>query len=718
MYAEVVLPLPLTQSFHYTVPPALAHDVRVGSRILVPFGRRTLTGYIIKLRQKKPSPGFEFKDIKEVLDPYPVFSSRFLTFTRKLSEYSYSSWGELLQASLPPSFDVHSQTRFLLVDSTGKLAEGHDLRREESEILKLLERDAYTEIYLRRSLKHADVDVSRLLQRLLRLGLIVKVQEIERDLPRWMQAESPSATQLEMDFSLDPETARLVEPLRSKLRKRAFSSHLLQLPAAKRRAAYLSLLRECLSLGRRVLYLTPEILLSQDFLADIEGKMVGRAALLHSRLSKAQRELLWRRIKRREVDVVLGPRSALLSPLEGVGLVIVDEEQAESFYQRENPAYEARWGARLRAQQESAMLVLGSAWPSVETYFRSRKRGSWLGIESRAVSGQTSILDDRTFRSVIAAKILNRIRRRLTAREGIVVFCSRRGYAAMLACSRCPFTPRCRRCDVAMSFHKKEGRLVCHYCNATEIPSSSCPRCGSKIVATRGPGIEVISEELRRNFPEHRMESFDKDEAGKKSEQDAILSRFQNGETEILVGTPLLAHRVDLVPVSMVVIFNPEVFLGMSDFQAAQKTYQNMRRMMAFLQDTRSSELIVQTSFPEHHSILAAVFGDYRDFYRQELRYRQVMNYPPFSCMAEVVFQDESLRTAARRSREFISRLENVENSPSFEILGPARAPLSKLRGKNRVQVFVKAGNKKKLDAVLREAWESSRGRRSIFIYE
>jgi primosomal protein N' (replication factor Y) len=521
-----------------------------------------------------------------------------------------------------------------------------------------------------------------------------------------------------MDFSLDKETDRLMEPLRSKLRAGIFSPHLLQLPAVQRRAVYQALLRECLSRGRRVLYLTPEISLSQDFLADIERKMGGRTALLHSRLSKAQRELQWRRIKGGEVDVVLGTRSALLSPLEEVGLIIVDEEQEEAFYQRENPAYDTRWGARLRAQQESALLVLGSAWPSVETYFRAKKRGSWLGLESRPVIRQTTILDDRTFQSVIGSKILNRVRRRLDNREAVVVFCNRRGYAAVLACSRCTYTPRCRRCDVAMSFHKKEGRLICHYCNATAIPSVSCPRCGSKIVATRGPGIEVISEELHRNFPEHRVESFDKDGAGKRSERDTILSRFQMGEVDILVGTPLLAHRADLIPVSMVVIFNPEVFLGISDFQAAQKTYQNMKRMIGFLRENRSSELIVQTSFPEHHSILQAALGEYRDFYRQELQYRQVMNYPPFSCMAEVVFQEENLRTAARRSREFISHLEKNEKSSSLEILGPALAPLSRLRGKNRVQVFIKAGSRKELDTVLRESWESSRGRRSLFIFE
>ena len=716
MYAEVVLPLPLSQSFHYAVSAALSDQVEIGSRVLVPFGRRTLTGYVIKLRLKKPVPKMAFKAIHEVLDPNPVFSMEFLTFTRKLADYNYSSWGELLQASLPPSFDIHSQTRYLVMDNTGVTALQHNLKPEELKVLELLQKEAYTEVYLKRFFKNGDV--SKLLQRLMRLGLIVQVQDLQRDKPRRDVAVATSSAQLEMDFSLDKETNPVTKLLRGKLRERAFVPYLLQLPAVKRRAVYLALLKECLSSGRRVLFLTPEISLSQDFLASFEMKMGGRTALLHSRLSKAQRELQWRRIKAGEVHVVLGTRSALLSPVEELGLIIVDEEQDDAFYQRESPAYETRWGARLRAQQESALLLYGSAWPSVETLHRAKKRSVYLGKETRPALKQTSILDDRTFPAVIASKIINRIRRRLEAKEVVLVFCNRRGYAAVLKCSRCTYTPLCQRCDVAMSYHKKDGHLICHYCNATEIPSTSCPKCGNKTVFTRGPGIEVISEELHRKFPDHRIESFDKDETSKKADQDAILQDFRKGEIDILVGTPLLAHRLDLPSVGMVVIFYPEVFLGISDFRAGQKTFQSMNRMIGFLREARDSELIVQTSFPEHYSILSAALGDFRAFYRQELQYRQMMNYPPFSCMAEVVFQDVNLRAAARKSREFSTQVKKSPGNSLIEVLGPALAPLSRLRGKNRVQIFIKASSKKELDAVLKKPLESQRGRRSVFIYQ
>ncbi len=716
MYAEVVLPLPLAKSFHYKVPASFRENVDIGSRILVPFGRRAMTGFVIKLRQKNPVPGMELKMITEVLDPYPVFSSRFLTFTQKLADYFYSSWGEVLQASLPPSFVVRSQTRYLVSDNAGVGDNKQKLSPAEARILELLRKEAYTEAYLRRFFK--GLDISRLLRRLQKIGLVLQVQELQRDKPRQNMTKALAASQLEMDFSLDKESFQLTKILKAKIKEKAFVPYLLQLPAVMRKPVYLALVRECLSLGRRVLFLTPEISLTQEFMTSFEGKMGGRVALLHSRLSKAQRELQWRRIKGGEVDVVLGPRSALLSPLEDLGLIVVDEEQDDSYYQLESPAYETRWGARLRAQQDKALLVLGAAWPSVETEHRAKKRAHWLGKESRPGKKLTTILDDRTFPAVIGNKIINRIRRRLDEKEPVLVFCSRRGYAAVLACSRCTYTPRCRRCDVAMSYHKKEGHLVCHYCNATEAPAPSCPQCGNKIVNTRGPGIEVISDELRKNFPQHQVESFDRDEAGKRADQEAILTRFHTGKTGILVGTPLLAHRIDLPSVSMIVIFYPEVFLGLSDFQAGQKTFQSMNRMIRFLSAGRNSELIVQTAFPEHHSILNAAFGDYRAFYRQELQYRQVMNYPPFSCMAEVVFQDENLRTAARRSREFSSQVKKSQAAARIEILGPARAPLSKLRGKNRIQVIIKAKNKKELDAVLKEPLRSMPAKRSVTIFE
>ncbi len=310
LYAEVVLSLPLDQSFSYIVPESCKKSAKIGSRVLVPLGQRMLTGFIVKLRKRRASPELKLKEIAEVLDEEPVFPPSFLSFTRKLCAYYYSSWGELLQASLPPSFILKSKTRVALSDEGRAALQGEDLSREERELLGFLRKRSYSTLFLRRKFKVKNL--SHLLFRLEKKGLILVQKEITKVRKKTTAAAPLSQTQLEIDFSLDAQSRKVADQITRKMEKKAFSPFFLYGPQEKRGAVYSSLIKEILARGSRVLYLVPEITLTQTLIERFEKRLGEKVALLHSQLSERKRELEWRKIKEGEADVVVGPRSALV----------------------------------------------------------------------------------------------------------------------------------------------------------------------------------------------------------------------------------------------------------------------------------------------------------------------------------------------------------------------------------------------------------------------
>jgi primosomal protein N' (replication factor Y) len=712
LYAEVILSLPLDQSFSYIVPESCQKKAKVGSRVLVPLGKRMLTGFIVRLRKKRVSPEFELKEIAEVLDEEPIFSPPFLSFTRKLCAYYYSSWGELLQASLPPSFILKSKTRVALSEKGKAALKDEALSREERELLSFIRKRSYSSLFLKR--KFRVKNLPHLISRLEKKGLILVQKEIPKVRKKIAPAASLSQTQLEIDFSLDAKSREVADQITRKMKRKVFSPFFLYGPPEKREAVYSSLIKEILASGSRVLFLVPEIAITQTMMERFEKRLGKKAALLHSQLSERKRELEWRKIKEGEADVVVGPRSALFSPVGELGLIIVDEEEDDSYYQLESPSYDARKGAWLRAKQEGAALVYGSTLPTVEAFYRARKGKYLFCLDTEEKKTKAEIVDDRLERGLISSRLKEKIAERLKKGEPILVFFSRRGYASYLFCSRCNYISRCIHCDIALTYHKKEGRLVCHYCNFSLPKMDRCPDCGSRMIKERGIGIEAVEEELETIFPQARIALFATDL--KKREQERIIRNFWTGKIDILVGTQLLAHQVELPPVSLVAILFPETILTLADYRASQKTFQTLSRMIKFLKSDNKAEVVIQTALPHHFSIRQAALGDYFSFFKEELKLRRLMNYPPFSSMAEILFLGENLRNVATKSREFSAHVKSFEGD--VEILGPALASVSKVRGLNRVQVILKARRKKELDRVLRESLKSIKLRKSVWVYE
>jgi primosomal protein N' (replication factor Y) len=714
LYAEVVFALPGDRSYLYTVPAGEVERIAIGARVLAPLGPRSLTGFVIRTRRRRPSGDFEVKALMSVLDDEPVFSPALLKFTRSLSRWFYASWGEMLQAALPPALIVRSRTRFGLKPDRFPESEAEGLAADERRLIALLSRKSYTVSYLRR--RFPRLEIGALVQRWEKKGWLERKKELTRSAPPRRPHPSAAAGQLELDFSLDRRSLEAARRMGRILGDRKHACRLLHAAPAPRYAVYLYLLRECADRSRRALVLVPEIDLLRGLGPDLEKKLGERVALLHSRLTPSQRTREWERIRRGDVDVVVGTRSALFAPLDNLGLLIVDEEQDFSHHQRESPSYDARVGARIRARQERALLVYGSEWPTVEAVSRARRGGALIAIPGSRPEGAVEILEDPPLPSLISDRILARMQRRLNSgQEPVLVFCGRRGYASVLTCPRCRSSPRCPRCDVALSYHKQDGSLVCHICGFRRAFSRVCETCGSRIVRSHGPGIEVVVEHLERRFPQSRIARFDRDAEGREPEEERILERFRSGRIDILAGTPVLAHRFRFPPVPMVVIFHPESMLSAPDFQAGQRTANTIRQMMRCWDGGKGGELLVQTAFPGHHGIRSPARDRYEDFWAHEIQYRRGLSLPPFTHMAEIIFQGKTLRSLAGKTRDFTAWVEAT--GEEAEVMGPAIAPVSRIRGLNRVQMIVKAKRKSSLDRAIRGPLNRLRVKRSVLVF-
>jgi len=716
VYAEVVFPLPISRTFSYRLTAALRDKARVGARVAAPFGRRQLTGFIVHVGLTRPAGPAELKDIVDVLDDPPLFTPRFLAFTRLLSRYHYSSWGELLQAALPPSIAARPKALVSLTAVGRQSAAAGVLAGAEKPLAELLMDKAYSRIYLKRRLKAKDI--SALLARMEKKGLVETHDRAPRTGKTRAKTEEKQVRggrQLPLDFSFSPGAQAAAGKILDSLRRQAFSLSYLHASAPDREAVYLRLIKTVMAAGGRTLLLVPEITLSAALIGRLEQKMGERAAILHSRQTENQKEAEWRKIQSGKAAVVVGPRSALFAPVRDLRLVIVDEEQDGSFIQSENPAFDARQGALFRAKAEKAAAILGSATPSVGWFHRARSEGFLVTVEGSPSPAKARVVDMTRERGLLSRELEEAIRDRLARREQVLVFLNRKGYSSALVCPRCRYIPKCGRCDIALTYHKREDKLLCRYCGFETPALIRCPRCGEKFLGGREPGIEALEEEVRRKFPAGRVACFDTEVAARRRERAKVLDEAGQGRIDILLGTQLLVHQTGLPPATLVGILNPDALLSLADYRAAQKAYQSLTLMMRSGGENKA-EIIIQTALPDHYSIRSAASGDYAAFFKEEITFRRLMDYPPFSRMVEVVFQGTDLRGLARQARGFQDRVRSA--APDVEILGPARATVSKLRGQTRVHLLLRAKKKERLDAALDLVLSQTAWPKAVWVYD
>jgi primosomal protein N' (replication factor Y) len=481
---------------------------------------------------------------------------------------------------------------------------------------------------------------------------------------------------------------------------------------------YLRLADRARSAGQQTLLMVPEIALTPSVAALFRGAFGDRVAIQHSGLSDGERHDQWHRIRRGEVDVVVGTRSAVFAPLTRVGVIVVDEEHDTSYKQEEAPRYHGRDVAIVRGRNEQALVVLGSATPSMESYQHS------LSGKYAAASLVRRVLDrplasvrlvnmreeyaDEGPAVVISRALAAAIEARLQRREQVLVLLNRRGYATAVFCRQCGDAFECPNCTISLTVHtaRQGWKARCHYCNYSMTVPKACRKCAAPYLEQIGFGTEKVEHHLRERFPDARIGRVDRDSVRRRGALASILSRFASGDLDVLVGTQMIAKGHDFPRVTLVGVISADVGLGVADFRAGERTFQLLTQVAGRAgRGEQLGEAVVQTLYPEHYSIQLACRQDYPTFFERELAYRRGMRYPPIVALVNVVVRGRSFEDAMRTANDVVQRLKpfaTTPSTPSFSILGPAPAPLLRLRGEHRVQFFLKGVRRSDMRNALR----------------
>jgi primosomal protein N' (replication factor Y) len=552
-----------------------------------------------------------------------------------------------------------------------------------------------------RALEHAGIGASTL-STLSRKGLVrIERRPRRHTLDAFLAGLDPAQAG-EIRFSIEQQ--RAIDTVKESLGN--FAPFLLEgVTGSGKTEVYVELMREVVKRGEQALLMVPEISLTPVFAARLKERFGERIAILHSNLSPSERYDQWWRARRGEVDVAIGPRSALFVPFPRLGLIVVDEEGDGAYKQEETPRYNARDLAVVRAQSRGIPVILGSATPSLETR-ENAARGKYallrmtLRVEDRPLP-EVEIIDLRKERGekedrgfVIFSSVLrDALRETFAAGEQAIILINRRGYAPYMLCRECGHEFRCRDCSVTLTVHRREGRLICHYCGLNVPIPRRCPLCQGEVLQPIGFGTEKVDERFRREFPGISVEVLDRDSTRKKGELVRILDRFRTQETQALIGTQMLSKGHHFPNVTLTGVLNADSILGYPDFRAAEKTFYLLTQVAGRAgRGELRGKVMIQSAFPTHYAIQHATRHDYEAFYRSEIEFRKTFHYPPVTAMIAIVFRGEKLQDVERAAIESGRRLEEaVTPLAGTRIQGPAPAPMARIKAVWRYQILVRS---------------------------
>jgi primosomal protein N' (replication factor Y) len=546
------------------------------------------------------------------------------------------------------------------------------------------------------------------------LGTLVRRGLIELlDEPRDFTVSKLKPRRSPFEFEFSGAQKEALAKIGEAVAARGFSGMLLHgITGSGKTAVYLACMRQVLDQGRSSILLVPEIGLTPAVAADLRQVFGDEVAILHSGLSDAERAEQWHRIRRGEARVVAGTRSAVFAPVSDLALIIVDEEQDSSYKQEETPRYHARDVAVMRAKMAGAVVVLGSATPSLESYYNAKKNKYALvelrdRVENRPLP-EVEIVDMRQEfqetgqEQVISRKLAAEIRERLDKKEQVMVLLNRRGYSPVVLCRACGKTLQCKNCAVSMTHHKREQKMECHYCGSVERIPSKCAQCGSEYVYFVGTGSEKLEELLHGMFPQARIGRLDRDTVRERDDFEHALNALNEGALDMLVGTQMIAKGHDIHGVTLVGVIGADMALGLPDFRAAERTFQLLTQVAGRAGRGQSpGKVILQTYFQEHYAVQFAARHDFAGFYEKELQFRAWMHYPPYGAIANVLIRSEKLDEALSWSGELGRWFEKTRHE-GIRVLGPAAAPITRLKRDYRYHFILKSPSRERMNALLR----------------
>jgi len=733
MFVHVAVPVPGLDLLTYAVPAGVDPPA-VGARVVVPLGSRIVTGIVIERDTRPVSRGVDVKPIRQVLDAGSFVPADVVALARWTADYYAAGVGDTIPALLPPMArggraDAHKTLRMASITPAGLEAiaasevEGRQL--EGLQILSGSPAGIATSVLAARGIAAAAIS------RLARRGYIsLRHDRVDRD-PLAVSPLAPGVGTPVSDTGQsgarvvsDPTLARQLTPEQD-----AALGRLLALASAAdfrvallhgvtgsgKTEIYLRLAAAVRGRGRRVLILVPEIALTPAMAAVVRDAFGDRVAIQHSGLSDGERHDQWQRIRRGDIDVVVGTRSAVFAPLEQVGLIVVDEEHDGSYKQEESPRYNGRDVAIVRGRQAGALVVLGSATPSMESYHNAMTgKYERIVLTRRVLDRPLAAVTVVDMREEYAAEgpdvILSRalrdgIRARVARGEQALVLLNRRGFATAVFCRQCAGTLDCPNCSVSLVIHGDghARRARCHYCNYTARVPTACPLCAGPYLEQAGFGTERVEAEVASACPGARVARLDRDAIRRRGSLATLLAQFRDGQIDVLVGTQMIAKGHDFPRVTLVGVVSADVGLGLADFRASERTFQLLTQVAGRAgRGEQPGEAIVQTLYPTHYSIQLACRQDYPAFYERELQFRRAMRYPPIVSLVNTVVRSRTFAAAMDDAGDVVDKVRGADNQ--LRVLGPAPAPLGKLRGEYRAQLLIKGTNRKQIRERLQSA--------------
>ena len=811
-FIEVAVDRSLFSQYLYSVPELLRPEIKVGKRVLIPFGNKIITGYVTAWREK--SQLFEIKEILDVLDDEPLLSAKMLKLCKWISKYYFAPLGLVIKSVLPAGINMRSLTIVRVLESGVRRQETGDRRqeargmghgeeeREEYKNLSELEKKIYefvrkkgeTSVFsIQKELKAEEVYSS--IKRLRNKGLVetylklkgprahslkvkygslnFKNEDFDKELEKFkvrgkrelevlrilLKEGKMALKDLVSKASCSQQTIRslknkglikiyeekvLRDPFREfsfektehlvlndeqnyalheiidNANRNEFSPILLHgVTGSGKTEVYIQAISQIIGKEKKSIVLVPEISLTPQLVARFKSRFGERVAVLHSGLMEGERFDEWQKIYKGTADVAVGARSAVFAPFENLGLIVVDEEHDSSYKQEEVPCYNARDVALVRGKLQGCPVILGSATPSLESFFNAKiGKYKYLKLESRIGNKplpRVEIVDmRRKFKRegslIFSEPLIKAVEAVLRKKEQAILFINRRGFANFVQCTNCGEVLRCHNCSVTLTYHKKEKVLKCHYCDFSLLFPDSCPNCNSTEIKEMGLGTQRLEEDIKTLFPKARVSRFDRDVVRGRYYHQKILKKLESGEIDLLIGTQMLSKGHDYPKVTLACAVLADLDLNFPDFRAAEKGFQLLVQVSGRAgRDVLLGKSIIQTFNPEHYSIKAAREHNYLKFYEREISFRERLKYPPFTRIVNIIIKgdtDHEVKAGAFESKKFLLKFQKDLGLNDLEILGPAPAILHRLRAKYRWQIILKSGEINSLHSVLKKYHE------------
>ena len=695
------------KTFDYIVPFKYIEKIKIGMRVKVPFASRELEGFVLDL-VNSTDDNYELKEIISIVDEEPILNNELLHLGQFMSKKYFSTLISCYQTMLPKALKAQNKTTInkkmikyveLCSNSFPKLKPNQE---------KIVE-------YLRINGKVKKEEVNKIsvsgVNTLIKNGIIIEsLIEEYRLVTKDINKEKET-------FKLTVEQQEAKNKILSQTQSSVFLLH--GVTGSGKTVVYMEIVEEMLNRGKDSIFLVPEISLTPQMVYHFKSRFGDEVAVLHSRLSEGEKYDEYRKIVEGKVHIVVGARSAVFAPFKNLGAIIIDEEHTTSYKQDNNPKYSAIEIAIERAKNNNAIVILGSATPSLETYARSIK-GLYTLVElkHRVNTNNLPLVEivdmskEKHRGSIFSSRLITEVNKRLEDHEQIILLLNRRGYSSFITCSNCGYTAKCPHCDITLTYHKTSNTLRCHYCGYADKMNDICPSCGEKAIKTLGTGTEKVEEEIKKVF-NARVVRMDLDTTSKKGSHEKIITAFKNHEYDILLGTQMIAKGLDFSNVTLVGVINADTSLMIPNYRSNEYTFQLLMQTAGRSgRGEKNGSVIIQTFNPEHYAITLASKHDYFDFFKQEMEVRRKLSYPPYYYLIYIKVIGKDYNKISIESNKIASILtRELKNS---KILGPTTCSVFKLNGLFRFGIIIKYKKEEKMEEVLQSLVNHYKGNQTV----